>query len=336
MLSAPKSDAESAKTAAVKAERMAKYYAERAKLADNIVAQDQRTSWFSNDTTANYAKKGEDGKWYFFDKFVNDATDRYETATHYKSVIPFDGDVETDEKGKFTSVTTPKAGEEKKILDFIHNVFEARLGATAVSPLTTYKAAPVADAKYEFNYSEFMYYKNSINVTDGTGEVDLNTYFSDKDSAQYKAVTAVNEILFAYGTDTGAINTYIGYTVTPTCDETFVKEFAYAAKEAVKGGVGTYTVCLTDYGWHIMYCNYVYTAGSVYGDAATIFCDANKDEKGEYKEDTFAGYFYESLKSKIQDENASIVQEQLLTDYNTETAVTYYTARYQDLLDMDN
>lgn len=338
-LTAPKSDAESANTAAVKAQRMAKYYAERAKLADNIVAQDQRTSWFSNDTKANYAEKRQDGKWYFFDKYVNDETDRYEKAAHYDSAIAFDGDVETDEKGKFTSVTTPKAGEEKNILGFIHNVFEARLGATAASPLSTYKTAPAADAKNEFDYADFMYYKNSIDVTGGTGEVDLNTYFSDRTSAQYKAVTAVNEILFAYGTDTGAINTYIGYTVTPTCDETFVKEFAYAAKEAVKGGVGTFTVCLTDFGWHIMYCNYVYNTdgtGSVYGEAANIFCDANKNEKGEYNEDTFARYFYESLKSKIQDENASIVQEQLLTDYNTETAVTYFTARYQDLLDMDN
>lgn len=349
VLSAYKSDAESAKTAAEKAKRMKTYYAERAKLAKNIIAQDQRTSWFSNDTTANYAKKGKDDNWYFFDKFINDTSGRYEKAAHYnyeyESAIAFDGEVKTDEKGKFISVTTPKAGEEKDIDSFISNVFEARLGATADSPLSgyitadEYKTDPVKDANYEFNYSEFMYYKNSINVTGGTGEVDLNTYFSDKDSAQYKAVTAVNEILFAYGTDTGAINTYIGYTVTPTCDETFVKEFAYAAKEAVKGGVGTYTVCLTEFGWHIIYCNYVYDTdetGKVYGDAEVIFHKDNKDEKGEYKADTFARYFYDSQKSKIQNENASIVQEQLLTDYNTETAVTYYTARYQDLLDMDN
>ena len=338
-LSADETDAESAITSAKKAERMAIYYKERAILAKNIIAQDQRTSWFSNDTTANYAEKRQDGNWYFFDKFLNDTAGRYEKAAHYESSIAFDGEVKTDEKGKFTSVTTPKAGEEKKILDFIHNVFETRLGATATSPLSSYKDAPAADSKYEFNYADFMYYQNSIDVTGGTGEVDLNTYFSDRTSAQYKAVTAVNEILFAYGTDTGAINTYIGYTVTPTCDETFVKEFAYAAKEAVKGGVGTYTVCLTEFGWHIIYCNYVYNTnetGSVYGDAATIFCAANKDEKGEYIADTFAKYFYDSQKSKIHDENASIVQEQLLTDYNTDTAVTYYTARYQDLLDMDN
>lgn len=103
----------------------------------------------------------------------------------------------------------------------------------------------------------------------GTG-VDLGMYFADTESKQYKAVTAVNELVFAYGTDPGMLNSYIGYTVTPSCDKTFVKEFAYAAKEAVAGGVGTYTVCLTDYGWHIMYCNYVYEAGNVYGTADEI------------------------------------------------------------------
>ncbi|MDD6995559.1 MAG: hypothetical protein SPH68_02645 [Candidatus Borkfalkiaceae bacterium] len=335
-LSAAKSDAEKANTSAEKAKRMGTYYKERARLANNIVAQDQRTSWFSNDSTANYAGQREDGKWYFFDKYVNDTTGRYEKAAHYDSAIAFDGEVKTDEKGKFTAVITPKAGSEKTVLAFIRDVLEARLGATGVSPLATYKTSPTANEKNEFEYADFMYYKNKIDVTNGTGVVDLNTYFSDTTSAQYKAVTAVNEILFAYGTDTGAINTYIGYTVTPTCDETFVKEFAYAAKEAVKDGVGTYTVCLTDYGWHIMYCNYVYDAGSVYGNADDIFCAANKDEKGEYKADTFAKYFYESLKSKIQDENSTIVQEKLLTAYNTETAVTYFTARYQDLLEMGN
>ena len=183
----------------------------------------------------------------------------------------------------------------------------------------------------EFDYKDFMYYQGKV---EGLGNVSMNDYFV-KGSEQYKAVNTMNEFIFAFGTDTGSINTYIGYTVTPDCDETFVKEFAYAAKEAVKGGAGTFTVCLTDYGWHIMYCNYAYKTGSVYGEAETIFNEGNKNEKGEYKDDTFAKYFYESLKSAAQDENSSIVQERLLTDYKTDTAVKYYTARYQDLLDMD-
>ena len=70
------------------------------------------------------------------------------------------------------------------------------------------------------------------------------------------------------------------------------------------------------------------------GTADEIFAEANM-ENGEYKEDTFARYFYDSVKSKL-DESSTIVQERMLADYNTENAVTKYTTRYQDLLDMDS
>lgn len=333
-LSAYKNDANASNlTKAEKARRMETYYAVRARLAQNIVAQDQRTGWFTNDKNS-YAKKNDAGEWHFFEKYTQDMTGRYESAKHYLSAIPFDGDV-VEEDGKIKSVSTPKAGAEKNILSFVNGVLESRLPSASGSLATGYKAAPVADAKYEFDYADFLYYKGAAQVGATNGKVALGSYFADTQSLQYQAVTAVNEIVFAYGTDPGSLNSYIGYTVTPDCDETFVKEFAYAAKEAVAGGVGTYTVCLTDYGWHIMYCNYVYDAGNVYGTADEIFCEANK-ENGEYKENTFARYFYEAVKSKITDENASIVQERMLTDYNTDNTVVRYTARYQDLLDMDN
>ena len=301
--------------------------AERAKAADKIIAKDQRTGWFSNDDSSNYAEE-KDGKWYFFNKYTGN-TKRYETATHYASSIAFDGSVVTSADGKIKSVNVSK---DKTILPFVNNVLETMLGVTTpATALTTYKRTPSANAKNDFDWQDFMLLKGKADV--GTG-VDLGTYFADTESKQYKAVTAVNELVFAYGTDPGMLNSYIGYTVTPSCDKTFVKEFAYAAKEAVAGGVGTYTVCLTDYGWHIMYCNYVYEAGNVYGTADEIFAEANM-ENGEYKEDTFARYFYDSVKSKL-DESSTIVQERMLADYNTENAVTKYTTRYQDLLDMDS
>lgn len=326
-ISAYKNDADKATTDEEKAARMEMYYAARAAAADNIVAKDQRTGWFSNDDASNYAEKDGDN-WYFFKKYTGN-TKRYETAAHYASSIAFDGEVKTAADGKIKSVTP---SENKSILNFVE-MMENLLGVQDhATTLSTYKKAPSANAKNEFEWQDFMLLKGSANV--GAANVALGTYFADTTSAQYQAVTAVNELVFAYGTDPGMLNSYIGYTVTPTCDETFVKEFAYAAKEAVAGGVGTYTVCLTDYGWHIMYCNYVYEAGDVYGSADKIFSEANM-ENGEYREDTFARYFYDSVKSKL-DESSTIVQEKMLAAYNTENAVTKYTARYQDLLDMDN
>ena len=330
-ISSYKNDADKATTDKEKAARMEKYYAARANAAENIVAKDQRTGWFSNEKSSNYAEKRDDGKWYFFNKYTSN-TARYESAAHYTSSIAFDGDVDVAADGKIKSVSVK---DTQKIGDFVE-MMEGMLGTTTRTA-TEYKKTPAA-VNNEFNWQDFMLLKGKVELDGVTdGKVALGTYFADTTSAQYKAVTAVNELVFAYGTDPGMLNSYIGYTVTPTCDETFVKEFAYAAKEAVAGGVGSYTVCLTDYGWHIMYCNYVYDRnenGAVYGSADEIFAEANMKD-GEYKEDTFARYFYESVKSKLEG-SSSIVQEKMLAAYNTENAVTKYTARYQDLLDMDN
>lgn len=313
------------------------YYTARAKAATNVKPEDQRTSWFSNTSSSNYAEYDEDaGVWKFFTKY-SDKT-RYETATHYNSSYPFMGTVTTDEKGKITKIDSRINNDNFKNIDAFISYLEAQLTATtnlsvSGAKSSTYKTTGFSvNDDYEYDYSDFLYYTGKVN---GLGTVSLNDYFVGG-SEQYNAVTVVNEFIFAFGTDTGAINSYIGYTVTPDCEETYVQEFAYAAKQAVKGGAGTYTVCLTDYGWHIMYCNYSYTSGSVYGDAETIFSSTYKDANGEYKADTFAKYFYESLKSAAEDENSEIVQERLLTDYKTDTAVKYYKARYQDLLDMDN
>ena len=330
-ISSYKNDADKATTDKEKAARMEKYYAARANAADNIVAKDQRTGWFSNEKSSNYAEKSGDN-WYFFKKYT-DNTKRYETATHYSSSIAFDGVADVAADGKIKSVT---ASEAKTIVSFL-DMMDRTIGeyGEVSHSATEYKRNPVANASNEFDWKDFMLMKGKLDV--GADTVNLGTYFADKDSAQYKAVTTVNELVYAYGTDPGMLGSYIGYTVTPKCDETFVKEFAYAAKEAVAGGVGTYTVCLTDYGWHIMYCNYVYDYnenGAVYGSADEIFAEANMVD-GKYKEDTFARYFYESVKSKLEG-SSSIVQEKMLAAYNTENAVTKYTARYQDLLDMDN
>lgn len=328
-------DAATDKTAE-KVKAQSDYYEARALAALNVKAEDQRTSWFSNTKSSNYAEKDENtGVWTFFGKY-SDKT-RYESAAHYSGAYPFMGTVETDEKGRITKVDSRIDNENFRNIDTFIEYLKAELAHSTNlnvtgSKVSSYKTTGFTVTDNEFDYKDFMYYQGKV---EGLGNVSLNDYFV-KGSEQYKAVTTMNEFIFAFGTDTGSINTYIGYTVTPDCDETFVKEFAYAAKEAVKGGAGTFTVCLTDYGWHIMYCNYAYKTGSVYGEAETIFNEGNKNEKGEYKDDTFAKYFYESLKSAAQDENSSIVQERLLTDYKTDTAVKYYTARYQDLLDMDN
>ena len=128
--------------------------------------------------------------------------------------------------------------------------------------------------------------------------------------------------MFAYSTDTGCLNTYFGYAVSPYKTD-FVKEFEYAAQYVVKEGVGTYAVTLTDYGWHIVYCTFAYQGGEVYTYNAN-----DKETKG-----TFSYMFYETMKNNAATTAATSVQNNVMNKYSA--SAIRYVEKYQDLLDLD-
>jgi hypothetical protein len=133
--------------------------------------------------------------------------------------------------------------------------------------------------------------------------------------------------MFAYSTDTGCLNTYFGYAVSPYKTD-FVSEFEYAAQQVVQKGVGSYMVAPSDYGWHIIYCSYKFTGGEVYG--AYDHAQATGDAKVE---GSFSNMFYESLKATSATNHATAMQNTVLNKHKD--AVTLYTKRYQDLLELD-
>ena len=154
-----------------------------------------------------------------------------------------------------------------------------------------------------------------------------------KDSASYKAISAVNELMFAYSTDTGCLNKYYGYSIA-SIDETtsYVKEFEYAAQKAVtEGGIGTYYVVATDYGWHILYVSFVYNGkkndeadlGNVF---STGFVYSERTTEG-----TFSYYYYQAKKSSIVSDYTSSKTSQINAQLNTDSVVTMYKDRYADL-----
>ena len=126
----------------------------------------------------------------------------------------------------------------------------------------------------------------------------------------------------------------MGYSVTPYTTN-YVKEFEWAAQEIVKMGVGSYAVCETDYGWHILYCSFQYTDnGLVYGEDvfstdAAIFAEQIEAEG------TFANLFYEYVKESAFTDHATEEQNRVLLKYSSDTSVTRNQKAYQDLLDMD-
>ena len=311
-------------------------YNKRKAILNGVEGEDLRGSWISDHDHANYSNVDSDyvagSPVYFFeDNFVE--TTKYEKLTRYAGQLAYQGTVEKNEDDEW------EATPDKINIDAFIELFKSYVGTTAGVSVSGAEVTDYAkndkntvytieedtdgDGKIDksyVDYSKFVYYTGKVDL----GSVSAKDYF-DESSSLYKAVSAVNELMFAYSTDTGCLNTYLGYSVSPY-GTNFVKEFEYAAQEAVKGGVGSYAVCATDYGWHILFASYVYSAGDVYGGY-------NHDEALN-KEGSFSNLFYESLKSSATTSYSTEIQNSVLNQYNNDDSVTLYTENYQDLLDL--
>ena len=311
-------------------------YNKRKAILNDVKGSDLRGSWISNHEHANYSNVLDSDYvagapvYFFEDNHVE--TSKYEKLTRYAGNLAYQGEVVKNADGEWEA--TP---DKISIDDFI-TLFNTYVGETFGGEVSgEYASAYAKDEKNtvytieekdddgkviksEVDYSMFVYYTGKANL----GTVSAKDYF-DENSNLYKAVSAVNELMFAYSTDPGCLNTYLGYSVSPN-GTNFVKEFEYAAQEAVKGGAGSYAVCATDYGWHILFASYVYTAGDVYGGY-------NHDEALN-KEGSFSNLFYESLKSSATTSYSTEIQNSVLNQYNNDESVRLYKDNYQDLLDL--
>lgn len=300
-------------------------YAVRRNILENVKGEDQRSSWISNHDHADYSYE-KDGKYFFFDGNLNE-TDKYEKLSQYAGTYAFNGTVSEDkEEIKANSVSI-----DEFIAIFeehINGVSGLTVSGDKVSTYYDDAARPFKNAeKNEINYDKFVYYTGKVEFA----ETPVAKDFFNPETQAYKALSAVNELMFAYSTDTGCLNTYMGYSVSPY-GTNFVKEFEYAAQEAIKGGVGSYAVCATDYGWHIIYVSFKYeTTGKVYGEYN--HADAVGDDKVE---GSFSNLFYEYLESNLAKTHASETESVVLNKYDNSASVTRYQSRYKDLLEMDN
>jgi hypothetical protein len=179
------------------------------------------------------------------------------------------------------------------------------------------------DSNTDIDYENLVYASGKVNLGDSKASDLLN-----KDSTSYKVLSAVNELQYAYTTDTSVLSEYIGYTVS-AYTTSYIKEFEYAAQQAIRNGAGSFTVCAGDYGWHLMYVTYTFdfNGGVVYSDIDWSRVDT---------EGTFENLFYESIKSSDLTNAETNRQSVLLQLFYNDTNITKYTARYQDLLDLDN
>ena len=318
----------------------AELYAYRTTLLDGIRAKDLRTTWFSGHDHANYAFNAKDagldyykngGSEYVFfeDNLTNN--ERYEELSVYHGQYPFNGSVEKKDDGEFELKANSLGinefmAEMESYIRFALND-DSAIVKTGDGKWKTYvrDAADYAVENKEFtDYSQFIYYSGKVNVGDATAA----NYF-DPTTAGYKAAAAFNELMFAYSTDTGCLNTYMGYVVSPFTTS-YVPEFEYAAQWAVAQGAGTYVVCPSTYGWHIIYVTYAFSDADVYGVLNNDQAFADTDTEG-----TFAYMYKEAMKAEYSADYANKEQTRLILAYDNETCVNRNQKAYQDLLDLD-
>ena len=332
------------------------YYAARntnAGLLSSIEAKDQRASWFNGsedysfEATGDYYKnaynsaEGKTNYLFFKDSYVENG----EGIERYAGKYPVNGTAEKKDDGtyKLTYNLLDIDGFIDEMESYIGYVTENSSVASGkyysgtLDDLAQWNAADKEsstfysvtadyfpkDANGVIDQSANIYYKGSVSNLGFTADGAL-----DKTTNSYKVISAVNELMFAYSTDTGCLNSYLGYSIPAKEEATsYVAEFEYAAQQAVNdgAGVGNYYVVATDYGWHIIYVSFVYTGGEVYGGF---------DYNERNTEGTFSYYFYQSKKTSTVTEYGNNKETMIRYNANNDTVVTLHKDRYEDLLNI--
>jgi hypothetical protein len=310
------------------------YYKARKELMSQIETTDQRSAWFNGTTdySFNANEKGLDyygkdsGRNYLF--FENNLTnnDKYEELEKYIGLYSYNGSVAENSDGSY-ALTPNKLSIDGMLNEFVSYVNYVLGGSYASYSL---ESSYNTDSYYkegtddEIDYSKFVY---------ATGKVDFGTASKNDmfvtSLAQYKAMAAVNELQYAYTTDTSVLSQYIGYTVS-AYSTSYIKEFEYAAQQAVGNGAGSFTVCAGDYGWHLIYVTDTYKP-----EGNTVYTPVWSEERVN-TEGTFENKFYEWIKDSILSDVTSNKRSVIIEYFDNDDTVTKYEKTYQDLLELDS
>lgn len=311
----------------------AAYYAERNKMLEKITATDQRSSWFNG--AEDYSFDADEAGVDYFGKtdssapssylFFEDSFTKGDGIDRYAGKFPYQGSVTKEDDGTYTLVP------EKITVEGFLDTMEAYMqyldskqtltGSYTSGFFGKDESDFIATSDdFEYDYSQMIYYKGQL------GKVSGNDSLLDKNGSSYKSISAFNELMFAYSTDTGCLNTYLGYSIAAEGFSTsYVPEFEYAVQEAVKKGAGSIYVVGTDYGWHIIYVTMQLPKGSVYGGF-------NYDERTT--EGTFSYYFYQTLKDEVSSSYTTDMQNRVIELLNNDSNVKLFKSRYKDLTNL--
>lgn len=226
----------------------------------------------------------------------------------------------------------------------------------------------------EFSLTEFTdlvetYVYGAVKTTSRTPSGDTYSKFNSVESIE-NYDEKINELLFAFSTDGGSLNTYKGYAIKPAVEgsatEEFVESFANAGRELLGMGKSSYIAVASDFGIHFMFYSQVFDANydATNGNGLVGFLNglvgqekdeafwttklgeviANFDKFEEYSEKAEQKEFKKALDyiySLFNSVSSGTVSEKLNTFelnlfnetiYGSENQVKIYKERFSDLL----
>lgn len=210
----------------------------------------------------------------------------------------------------------------------------------------------------EMGLKQFVGYMNNYLFGDetvgveGTGDI-YRTYGTDTEPVEFEE--KIGELLFAYSTDPGSLNTYKGYVISPSIlgQETYAQEFADAGRELIASTTKyNYSMVATDYGYHIMFFVKELDVNTGYATLEDYLTYLKADKGGfasweEYYADMLANWTDENADTdfylyKLQNLYAdktvttklSNVESSIIETYRKDTSkVKIYQDRFSDLLE---
>ena len=215
------------------------------------------------------------------------------------------------------------------IKDFIEKEFEGYLnfilGSNSVGTATknfTFDTSPTANGNYDFA----IVYENKVTNMGTKGGSYYGADSNGNYGNNYKALSAVSELIFAYSTDTGSLNKPYGYAMADGVKTEYVPEFEYAGMELLKKDEGSYMAVVTDFGIHIMYLARKYDNSTAAGITVDEYKESERGIAG-----TFSNFFYNATVNTVIGTFNSGIRGQYMEKVNTDKTVKLYKNRYKDL-----